>query len=117
MNYPIFDSEDAVDRVDGDIEFLADITKDFLNSFPFHFAEIELAIKTSDPLKAEQKAHSLKGALNNLGGKKSADSAEAVEFAGRKADFAAIEKSASELLKNVQEFALEFNAFISKQRP
>jgi HPt (histidine-containing phosphotransfer) domain-containing protein len=112
MNTVVYDKNDALERVDGDHEFLASLTNDFLASFPNQFKELELAAQNQDSSNIEKKAHSLKGALRNLGGTKSGDAAAAIELAGKNNDLAQISSLLSEFKECVQEFESEFRSLL-----
>ena len=116
MDSIIFDKNDAIDRVDGDIDFLAELTKDFLAAFPAKFEELQEAAKNNYNQKVEKRAHSLKGALRNLGGIKSGDIAAALELAGKNMDIHSINALLSEFDKSVQEFEREFNVFLESSQ-
>lgn len=113
MSHPVLAKSDVLERVDGDIEFLVELTEGFIGTFPTQLAELSAAIVNSDYIQTERKAHSLKGALKNLGGLKSGESAHKIEAAAKIGDLSNSKELLSELVANVKEFELEFRNFIS----
>ena len=113
MTTPILAKNEVLERVDGDIQFLTDLTQDFLDSFPSQFAELSAAAESCDAHETEHKAHSLKGALRNLGGLKSGATAHKIELAAKQGDISTAKQMLSELKSDVKEFENEFKAFLS----
>ena len=84
----VLDREDALARVGGDTELLAEIAGLFLAEYPGLLAELRIAISEGDAKKLERTAHALKGSVANFGAKPAVDSASALERAGRAGDIA-----------------------------
>lgn len=115
MSNLIYDGEEALDRVDADLDFLTELTNEFLSSLPEQLANLKESADKSDPISLEKKAHSLKGALNNLSAKKSALSAHAIEMAGKSADLSEISKLLITFENDLKEFTLAFKTFIKNK--
>ena len=113
MNTPVLARSEVLERVDGDIEFLADLTKEFLARFPSQFADLVTAAAQSNAFETQCKAHSIKGALRNLGGIKSGETAHKIEQAAKHGDLSQTKQMLEELESCVKEFEVEFYAFLS----
>lgn len=113
MNTPVLARTEVLERVDGDIEFLTELTKEFLGRFPSEFAGLVTAASNLNATETERKAHSLKGALRNLGGVKSGETAHKIEIAAKKGDLSQSKQMLEDLEQNVKEFEAEFYSFIA----
>lgn len=82
----VLDREDALARVGGDTELLAEIAGLFLAEYPGLMDELRDALANGDASKLERTAHALKGSVANFGAKPAVDSALAIERAGRSGD-------------------------------
>ncbi len=80
------DLEAALDRFDGDNEFLEKMLQEFVESAPKQLEMLEGAIKKGDAKLVEREAHSIKGAAGNLGATGIADVSLRLELLGRKTD-------------------------------
>jgi two-component system sensor histidine kinase/response regulator len=78
-----FDFSKAMDAVDGDMELLKDLVKEFLNIYPDQLHELKGVIDQGDPEKLERSAHSFKGAVGNFGVKTAHHLAFELENCGR----------------------------------
>ena len=84
---PLFDLEDALERVDGDRAFLQQLIQVFYAGSADSLAKIHQAIDTNSGEVLAEAAHALKGALGNLSAIRSHDYAKALEVAGKTNDF------------------------------
>ena len=80
------DLEAALDRFDGDMEFLRKMLQEFLDSASKQLETLEEAAKRGDAELIEREAHSIKGAAGNLGATGIADVSLRLELLGRKTD-------------------------------
>ncbi|MGB7060939.1 MAG: PAS domain S-box protein [Candidatus Zixiibacteriota bacterium] len=80
------DLEAALDRFDGDKEFLTNMLQEFLDSASGQLETLEKAVEREDAELIEREAHSIKGAAGNLGATGIADVSLKLELLGRKAD-------------------------------
>lgn len=83
---PIFDLQDALERVDGDRAFLQQLIEVFYAGLPGSLAKIHKALETNEGETLAEAAHALKGALGNLSAIRAHDYARALEIAGRSDD-------------------------------
>ena len=63
---PLFDREELLDRVDNDVELLAEIVELFLQDYPSLLEKIEKAVADDDAYQLERAAHALKGSVGNF---------------------------------------------------
>lgn len=115
MDLPILAKEEVLERVDGDVEFLKELTTEFLSRVSGELAQLNLFISENDCVNTEQKAHSIKGTLRNLGALKSGDSADRIEHAAKHGDLSKADIMAAELKERIDEYQKEFEKFISDQ--
>jgi HPt (histidine-containing phosphotransfer) domain-containing protein len=84
---PVFDLDDALERVDGDRAFLQQLIEVFYAGSADSLAKIHQALDTNRGEALAEAAHALKGALGNLSAIRSHDYARALEIAGKSKDF------------------------------
>ena len=70
MSEPIFDEQDALERLGGDTELLQMILEVFQDSCTGQLSRLEQAITASDFKTAYREAHSIKGAAANVSAKR-----------------------------------------------
>ncbi|MGB2981828.1 MAG: PAS domain S-box protein [Candidatus Zixiibacteriota bacterium] len=80
------DLEAALDRFDGDKEFLTNMLQEFLDSAFGQLETLKKAVEREDAELIEREAHSIKGAAGNLGATGIADVSLKLELLGRKAN-------------------------------
>ena len=66
-NRPVFDREAALERVDGDLEFLKELVNIFKEDYPKKLADLSMGIREKDFKTIMETAHSIKSASGNLG--------------------------------------------------
>lgn len=93
----VLDRAVALDQVGGDAELLAEVAQLFLEDYPNSLREIDAAVHTGDARLLERAAHTLKGAASNFGANPVAESALALEMAGRTGQLRAIDTDYSRL--------------------
>jgi len=79
----IFDREQALASVDGDMELLREIVSLFLEDYPKNIAEIDSAIREVDASRLSRTAHALKGMVANFGARRAFDLALRLETMGK----------------------------------
>jgi PAS domain S-box-containing protein len=85
-NDPVFDLEIALDRVDGEREFLKEVIRLFLADAPARIEDIEEALVRQDAKTIAGAAHTLKGATGCLGGFRTSAAASQLEQIGLRGD-------------------------------
>jgi two-component system sensor histidine kinase/response regulator len=79
----VFDMEVALSRMDGDMEFLLELARIFLDSCPQSVTDIRAALALGDSQALMQAAHSLKGAVGNFGQGSAYAAAHKLEMLGQ----------------------------------
>jgi PAS domain S-box-containing protein len=82
----VFDQEDLLRRIGGDVEFAKSLAARFLAEVPAKIQQLNAAIAAGDLEAATKLAHAIKGAAGNLGGSAVQDCAKLLELAGKGAD-------------------------------
>ncbi|MCS6925630.1 MAG: Hpt domain-containing protein [Candidatus Binatia bacterium] len=82
----VLDLEEALARVDGDHQLLAELAALFLDSCPTMQAAIQEALARRDAKAVQHAAHTLKGSVGNFGAQAAFDAALALEQMGRQGD-------------------------------
>lgn len=108
-NTPI-NVEEALERIDGDREFLKELANIFLQEAEFHLADIEEAIRTSETGKLQDLAHTIKGAAANISAERARNIASMLETAAREGDLAKAEMLTKDLETEIE----EIRSFISQ---
>jgi PAS domain S-box-containing protein len=84
----VFDRAEALGRLQGDQELLADLAELFLEDSPGKMADIRKSIEGKDLTGLERAAHSLKGSVGTFGARQAFDAAFALEKTARNGDLA-----------------------------
>lgn len=79
----IIDRDEVLDRVDGDMELLAEMVEIFLEDCPGLLTGIQKAIESQDVEALEYSAHTLKGAVGNFAAVGAFEAAFKLEEMGR----------------------------------
>lgn len=79
----VFDREEMLDRLGGDVEFLDDVLAVFLDESPKMMEAARGAVHDGDARRVERSAHTLKGALMNVAAEPAAALAARLETLGR----------------------------------
>src|SRR4051812_18801415 len=85
-----FDERELLDRVDQDIEFLAETVQMLLDDGPALVADIRVAAAAGDAAAVGRSAHALKGMISNFCADGAHASAAEVERLGKAGDLAAV---------------------------
>jgi HPt (histidine-containing phosphotransfer) domain-containing protein len=80
---PPVDLATALRVVDGDLALLQEVAQVLIEDYPGRMATLRSALSTGDASQTEQIAHSLKGALSNVGALRACSLALALETMGR----------------------------------
>jgi HPt (histidine-containing phosphotransfer) domain-containing protein len=94
---PVFDQESALERVDGDMEFLKELLELFMSDYPEKLAQISKGIKEKDFKTISETGHSLKSASGNLSLTRVYDLSFKIEIIGKECKIQDIEKTYNEL--------------------
>jgi HPt (histidine-containing phosphotransfer) domain-containing protein len=80
----VFDVDDALARVEGDRELLAELLEICRSEAPRMLDDIRRAIEADDPIRLERAAHAFKGSVASLGARAVAQAASELEAIGRR---------------------------------
>lgn len=94
---PIFDSVEAMERVDQDKALLKELFEMFFADWSSNVANITKSIGSGDLLAAARDAHAVKSALGNLGAMQAYRCAQRIELAAKNANIAALQEEAARL--------------------
>jgi HPt (histidine-containing phosphotransfer) domain-containing protein len=97
----VFDRDAALDRVEGDKELLQEIVGLFFDEIPGLLSAIRESVARRDAKALERAAHTLKGAVSNLGAKDAFAAALRLEVLGRGGDLTDLEGAYAELEKAI----------------
>jgi HPt (histidine-containing phosphotransfer) domain-containing protein len=89
VELPVFDVADALKRVEGDRELLAELLAMILQDYPVQLEDIRQALHDGRAPQVERLAHSLKSAMASVSAKRGAEAARRVEALARDADLQA----------------------------
>jgi two-component system sensor histidine kinase/response regulator len=70
LSSPVFDYEDFLHRIDGDVELLKEVIEIFLEDTPGLLTNLYAGIKSGDTVTVERAVHTLKGATANISAKR-----------------------------------------------
>ena len=96
----IFDLDDALEKMGGDKEILADILEVFSETYADQLNELKKAIEDGDTTIVERAAHTLKGSVGAFSAKKAFETAFRLENMGHDGN---LEEAAAEYSKLEQE--------------
>lgn len=111
---PAFDRAEAIDRLGGDEELLAEIVRLFVEDAPRLLQEIEAGIDASDAAAVSAAAHGLKGAAGNLSAAAVAEAARVLEMAGRQGAAPDLRVAQRQLRTAMQELDRVLHQFLSE---
>lgn len=106
---PIIELEAALDRCDQDIDLYKELISIFRQDFPSNIAEIKECLINGDWETSTRVAHSIKGALGNLGAPKGSKCAYSLEVACRNREQQLTVSMVEYLVNAVAEFDKEIS--------
>jgi len=108
-SFSIFNKEKVLKNIGGDTKLLKEITEMFLQNYKKWLKSVHKAIDAKDSNSLLKEAHSLKGALSNIGADEASNIAYNLEMVGKedrmtnaKGSFAKLEKAVMNLVKIIQ---------------
>jgi signal transduction histidine kinase/CheY-like chemotaxis protein/HPt (histidine-containing phosphotransfer) domain-containing protein len=112
---PIFDVALALDRVDGEREFLKEVVRLFLADTPARIEDIEEALVRQDAQKIAGAAHTLKGATGCLGGSRASAAALQLETIATKGDLSSAGGAVALLKQDLAELTSAISEFVAEE--
>lgn len=100
----VFDKESVMERLDDDVELLTELLQMLFSDVEDRLNSIKESIDASDYKGIEQKAHSLKSALGNLGANVAHSMAYEIEVAGREQKIEKLPKTFPKFKEAISEF-------------
>ena len=107
-----FDEKELLERVDGDVEFLADTVQMLETDGRSLIAEVKVAIAAGDSPAIGRTAHTLKGMISNFCAPTLQELALNVEKAGKAGDCATAATAVARLEPDLESLIGELNAFV-----
>jgi CheY-like chemotaxis protein len=109
---PAFDVDDALGRVEGDHELLAEVVQIFDEESPRMLAEIGRAVESGDAPALQRAAHALRGSVISLGARPAAQVALALETMARQGRLAGARPAYVELQQAVDRLSEALRSFV-----
>eukprot|EP00913_Durusdinium_trenchii_P013373 g12554.t1 len=114
---PIFDPDGALERVDGDVEFLQELIGDFLEACDPMVAEMRASVSGNDCSTLRRVAHTLKSNVGCLGSETTAASAFRLEEIGRQEHLDEAADALTELESHLVELQSALRAYYPRENP
>ncbi|MFZ2807470.1 MAG: Hpt domain-containing protein [Desulfosalsimonadaceae bacterium] len=89
---PVFDYDDFMERMDGDMDLLKEVIEIFLEDAPNLVAALRLAVSNRNGEAMERAAHTLKGAAANISAKRLQQLSHIMQETIKKGDVAHMER-------------------------
>ncbi len=91
LDSPVFDYDEFLHRIDGDVELLKEVITIFLEDTPGLLANLYAGIRNCDTNAVERAVHTLKGAAANISAKRLQQLSQQVQQMLKKNDVAHLE--------------------------
>lgn len=98
----VFDYDDFLYRIDGDVDLLKEVIEIFLKDTPVLLADLYSAIKSGDTNAVERAAHTLKGAAANISAIKMQSLSQQIQLALRENDATGLESFVGDFEDNYE---------------
>ena len=110
-----FNFDDTLQRVDGDLDLLAEIAGLFLADAPAMLADITAAVAAGDAGEVSRTAHRLKGSILTFGAPNAAAAALRLEHNGRAGDLTTAQVDVECLAAETDRLRIELKSFVQEQ--
>jgi HPt (histidine-containing phosphotransfer) domain-containing protein len=97
----IFDRDEALKHVGGDLGLLKDIGQLFFRDCPTQLADLRQAIARQDSKTVHRLAHTIKGGVSHFGARKVIEAAQLLETMGKNGDLSRAEAAYQALEENL----------------
>jgi signal transduction histidine kinase/CheY-like chemotaxis protein/HPt (histidine-containing phosphotransfer) domain-containing protein len=98
----VFDKQELLDQLDGDMVFAQELVGSFLITCPRHLARMHAAIGEGNCTALREEAHALKGALANLRANRAREAARLIERMARDGDLSQASYAYTKLLAEIE---------------
>jgi HPt (histidine-containing phosphotransfer) domain-containing protein len=112
----MFDESELLDRVDNDLEFLADTVEMLSTDGPAQIEKIRQAINANDADTVGREAHALKGMISNFCAPDTQHTALGLEQMGKAGDLASAPAAIEELEQQLRALVSELSSFVGGAR-
>ena len=102
-----FDAEEAFERVDNDKELFFELVDMFFEDYEDSLKGVQEAADNKEARHLEERSHSMKSALGNLGAMKGFYDAKFLEFAGKNENFEGVSERLESLKASIAKFKEE----------
>lgn len=106
-----FNRAELLERVDNDMDFLAETVEMLVSDGPGLLAEVRAAVSAGDAAAVGRTAHALKGMISNFCAPAAQEAALAVEKAGKSGDLGAASGALDALAGHLETLIAELRAF------
>jgi len=113
----VFDQTELMERVDDDVEFLAETIEMLDEDSPSLLAEIEAAVAARDAGALVTPAHALKGMLANFCAASAEAAARELEFMGREEQLTDVEAAVARVQAETQRLRDALHEFLQTKSP
>ena len=117
LHVPQFDRQEALRRVDGDLDLLEEIAILFLNSCGANLADLHRGLADSDAATIQKAAHTLKGSASSFGARSLVETALRVEKIGASLDLAKAESAVRDLELQLEALTAEIRVSLEETTP
>ncbi len=112
---PAFNLDEALQRVDGDRDLLAEIAGIFLSDSPAMVADVLAAVAAGDAAAVSRTAHRLKGSILTFGAPAAAAAALSLEKNGRAGDLTTAQADVERLAAEIDRLREELESLVREQ--
>ena len=112
---PAFNLHEALQRVDGDRDLLAEIAGIFLSDAPGMLADVVAAVAAGNAAEVSRTAHRLKGSILTFGAPDAAAAALSLEKNGREGELTTAQASVKRLAAEVERLRGELESLVQEQ--
>lgn len=113
----MINKQEALARVEGDVELLGEMIQVFLEEYPKTMTSIKGGLSAKNAAEVELHAHSVKGAMRNFGDSSAVTVAFDLEKIGRSKDLANAQAVFEKLLVEVEKFAAAAKELATELKP
>ena len=111
-----FNLDEALQRVDGDRELLAEIAGIFLSDAPAMLADVAASVAASDATAVSRTAHRLKGSILTFGAPAASAAALRLEQSGRTGDLTTAQADVEQLAIEVERLRVGLEVVVQEQK-